>query len=177
MDTHRGIHTIAIASWPALMASDLGPILAESREFTSREPVGRECDGLVRRVDMSKDMNEEEKEACKKAVGYLQVGFDATASTTCTSSPKSQRAGTNRHHMIYTWTMLVPREVTRLLVKKQPEALALLALYAVLLHRGRELWQVGGAGRYLFGVVDGYLGQQWDEVLDMPRREVQGTTR
>lgn len=170
MDTHRGIHTIATSSWPALMASDLAPILTQSQEFTSRTPVGRDCDVLKRRVEVSSEMEEEEKEACSKAIGYLQVGFDASSEKGFPEGESGKME--NKHHMIYTWTMLVPREVTGLLMRKRPEALALLAYYAVLLHRGRELWQVGGVGRYLFEIMDGYLGKEWDEVLTVPRREL-----
>ncbi|KAH7408797.1 putative C6 finger domain protein [Phaeosphaeria sp. MPI-PUGE-AT-0046c] len=168
MDTQRGIHTIATSAWPSLMASELAPILAQSQEFTSRAPVGADCDVLAQRVAAASGMSAEEKEACRRAIGYLQVGFDATATEEVGDRKR------NRHHMIYTWTMLVPRDFAGLLVRKQPEALGLLAYYAVLLHRGRELWQVGGAGRYLFDKVDGYLGEEWDEVLDMPRGEILG---
>lgn len=170
MDTHRGIHTIATSSWPALMESDLAPILSQSQEFTSREAVGKDCDVLKRRVEVSSGMEEEEKEACRRAIGYLQVGFDASSEKGVAHGESGEME--NKHHMIYTWTMLVPREVTGLLMRKRPEALALLAYYAVLLHRGRELWQVGGAGSYLFAVMDGYLGKEWDEVLNVPRREI-----
>lgn len=167
MDTHRGIHTIATSSWPALMASEIAPILMESKEFTSREPVGSYCDVLIRRIEVSDEMGEDEKEACRMAVGYLQVGFDATEN-------EEEDGEMNRHHMIYTWTMLVPREVTGLLVRMQPEAVALLAYYAVLLHRGRDFWQVGDAGPYLFRLADAYLGEEWNEVMEGPRREISG---
>jgi hypothetical protein len=65
--------------------------------------------------------------------------------------------------------MLLRPEVTAMLARKQPEALILLSYYAVLLHRGKTLWQVGNAGKYIFDLVAQYLGKEWDQWLRYPR--------
>lgn len=169
MDMHRGIYVIAKEAWPFLMRSDLEPILSRSKEFTSREPVGRHCESLYGMIEQAMELSEEESEGCKAATGYLQVGFDATELGVGDGELDLDHG---KHQMIYSWTMLVPKEVTVLMQRKRPEALVLLAYYAVLLHRGRELWQVGDAGVYLFGRVAEYLGEEWVEWMEWPRQEI-----
>jgi hypothetical protein len=97
-----------------------------------------------------------------RAVRYLQVGFDAVAD-----------GGEGRFHMIFTWTMLASVQFTGLLKERRPEALVLLAYYAWLLHCGRDQWQVGDVGVYVLGLVEGYLGEEWAECLERPRREIE----
>jgi hypothetical protein len=76
--------------------------------------------------------------------------------------------------MIFTWAMLASVEFMGLLKERTPEALVLLAYYAWLLHCGREEWQVGDAGVYVMGLVGDHLGEEWEEWLERPRREIEG---
>jgi len=164
VEMHRGIYTIAKSAWPLLMKSDLEPILSESRAFTSREPIGHDCEHIKLLINNSIDLSQAEKDACLKTIQYLQVGFDAVAATHDVPVP--------RHQMIYSLTMLLPPEMTALLARKKPEALILLAYYAVLLHHARELWQARDAGVYVFGLIDRYLGGEWEEWMRCPREMI-----
>jgi hypothetical protein len=162
IETHRGISTIAESAWPLLMASEIAPILSASRRFTSRAPRGAHCERAGVIIAESAQLSDVEREACVRAVRYLQVGFDAVAD-----------GGEGRFHMIFTWTMLASVQFTGLLKERRPEALVLLAYYAWLLHCGREQWQVGDAGVYVMGLVEGYLGGEWAGCLEKPRREIE----
>jgi hypothetical protein len=164
IEMHRGIYTIAKSAWPLLMESEIQPILSRSANFTSREPVGNDCQSIKNLVKDAAGLAWPEKQACQRAIDYLQVGFDAVAET--------GEAPVYRHQMIYSWTLLVTPEVNKLLARKQPEALIILAYYAVLLHHGRELWQVGRAGEYVLGLIDGYLGPNWDQWMQFPRHMI-----
>ncbi|KAI9696863.1 MAG: hypothetical protein M1820_008017 [Bogoriella megaspora] len=163
---HRGIYTIARTAWPLLMESELEPILSWSSGFTSRQPRGNHCQQAKELVDGAQGLGEEGREACRLAIQYLQVGFDAVEA-------KEEEEG-HRHQMIFSWMMLAEPEFTGLLKEKRPEALVLLAYYAVLLWYGRGVWQVGDAGRYVLGIIGEYLGQEWDYWLEYPRRIVEG---
>jgi hypothetical protein len=163
---HRGIFVIAESAWPLLMESELEPILSMSHSFTSGEPVGDECQPLHDLVDTSLNLTKGEKVATRVAIDYLQIGFDA--------SNTLRKSNHNRHQMIYSWTMLVPPEVTNMLARKQPEALILLAYYAVLLHRGKTLWQVGDTGAFIFELIASYLGPEWSLYLEYPRNHTLG---
>ncbi|KAJ9144995.1 putative C6 finger domain protein [Pleurostoma richardsiae] len=165
VELHRGIHTIALTAWPLLMESWLRPILAWSSGFTSRTPKGTHCWRIKQLVETASGMTEEDKEACRQAIKYLQVGFDAAL-----GDEEEDKEGYNRHHMLVSWTMLVPPEFTALMAAKRPEALVLLAYYALLLHYGRHLWPIGDAGAYILRIISDYLGPEWDTWLDYPRR-------
>jgi hypothetical protein len=164
IEMHRGIYTIALTAWPLLQESDLGPILSHTAEFTSRPPRGSHCQQIRQLVDGADGLGEKDKEACRVAINYLQVGFDSVAA-------EEEKHGI-RHQMIYSWTLLAPPEFTSLLAVKRPEVLILLSYYAVLLHYGRNMWQVGDTGEYILGIIVDYLGPEWDPWFEYPRQMV-----
>ena len=164
IEMHRGIYTIATSAWSLLMKSELEPILSMSKEFTSRQSEGDDCSTVFSLIEDTDGMSAEEKHACRIAVHYLQVGLDAVRRDE--DSPISQ------YQMICEWTMLIPPGFTRLLAAKQPVALVVLAHYAILLHFGRHLWQVGDAGLHILAIIEKYLGSQWDAWLSYPRARI-----
>lgn len=164
VEVHRGIYTIARTVWPLLMDSELGPILSLTAEFTSRLPKGSHCQQIRELVGCSDRLGKEAKTACQIAIDYLQVGFDAVLADEETHGV--------RHQMIFSWTLLVPPDLSDLFAAKQPEVLVLLAYYAVLLHYGRNMWQVGDSGAYILGIIVDYLGPEWDHLLKYPHEMV-----
>jgi hypothetical protein len=163
VEMHRGIYTIALSAWPLLMESKLEPILTLSSNFTSRTPKGNHCQRARELVDGAEGLGDQGKEACRAAIRFLQVGFDAML---------AEDEQTNRYQMIFSWTMLVPPEITGLITAKRPEVLVLLAYYALLLHYGRNMWQVGDAGVYMLGIIADYLGPKWNYWLEYPRERI-----
>lgn len=168
IDMQRGVHTIAQTAWPLLMESELESILSWSSQYNGRPPRGNHCRQVKELIDGAKGLDEEEKEACREAIRYLQVGFDSVF------AEKEEERG-NRFHMVSSWVLLVPPPLRGLLVAKRPEALVLLGYYALLLHCGRNLWQIGDAGAFILGIVDDYLGPEWARWLEYPREEVAKT--
>lgn len=168
--TYRGVYNIAVSAWPLLMKSELGDILSLSQSFTSRLPVGTDCQDVLQLVDMSTDLDPAAKEACRSAIQYLQIGLDAAVATNPQDTP------INRFQMISEWTMLVNPEFTNLLASRRPEALIVLAHYALLLHYGRQMWQVQDAGAYILDQIGRYLRTDWDHWLEYPRRKVAEAT-
>ena len=169
LEMHRGIYTVASAGWPLLMESELEPILSSSSGFTSREPRGDQCRLVGELIDRSEALGEKDKEACRVAIRYLQVGIDAVLAE---EKEDGEEELGNRYQMIFSWTMLAPPEFTGLLAAKRPEILVLLGYYALMLHYGRKLWQVGGAGAYMLGMIVDYLGPGWDHWLEHPRKVI-----
>lgn len=110
------------------------------------------------------DTPSEEKQAYCLAIKYLQVGLDAVQA--------EDNGLISRYQMVCEWTMLVPPLFIELLAVKKPVALIVLAHYAVLLHHGRELWQVRDAGAYILGIIEDYLGPQWGEWIQYPRGQL-----
>lgn len=170
LELHRGIHSIAVTAWPLLMKSELEPILSWSSGFSARPAIGDHCQRVQSLVENAGGLLKEEKEACQRAIHYLQVGLDAIL-----SEANEQQAGRfGRYQMIFSWMLLAPPEFTTLLASHRPEALSLLAYYAVILHHGRNLWQVGDAGAYLLSILVDYLGPDWNQWLEYPRRVITG---
>ncbi|MCJ1388817.1 hypothetical protein MMC18_001667 [Xylographa bjoerkii] len=163
LEMHRGIYTVASTAWPLLMESELEPILSWSSRFNSRPPIGNHCQRIRELVDGTDGLGREDKDVCRLAIQYLQVGFDAVLA-------KEEQG--NRFQMIFSWTMLAPPEFTGLLASKRPEVLVLLGYYALLLHYGRIMWQVGDAGAYILGIIVDYLGPEWDHWLEYPRERI-----
>jgi hypothetical protein len=163
IETHRGIYTIAETAWPMLMESELEPILSLSHAFTSREPKGEHCKLVSDMVDASDGLDSMQKEACRTALRYLQVGLDAAT---------ADGEEDNRYHMVCTWTMLLTPDFANLLSAMRPEALVILAYYAQLLHYARDLWQVRDASTYIFGLVYDCIDESWRPWLEEPRRVI-----
>lgn len=155
-----------MASWPLLMATEVGPTIAASAEFTRRQGKGRHCDALRELFGPGRatGLTEVEREVCVRAVRHLQVGFDAAEET--------EREDGYRFQMILSWTMMAPKELGGLLVGKRPEVLVMLGYYALLLDLGREMWQVGDAGRYVLGLVVRGLPVEWHGWLKYPRERM-----
>ena len=164
LDMHRGIYTVASTAWPLLMESELEPLLSWSSEFTSRPPRGNHCQGIREMVDGIDRLGDRDKAACRLAIQYLQVGFDAVLT--------EEEQQYHRYQMIFSWTMLVPPEFVALLAAKRPEALVLLGYYALLLHHGRHLWQVRDAGAYILSIIVDYIDPEWDHWLEYPQKIV-----
>ncbi|KAH8879793.1 putative Zn2Cys6 transcription factor [Thozetella sp. PMI_491] len=162
VEVQRGIFTVAIASWPLLMESELEPILSWSAGFTSQAPQGNDCREISELIEAADGLEEEEKAVCRLAIKHLQVGFDAV----------HMEDRDVRHQMIVLWMLHVPPQFTGFLDAKRPEALAVLAYWALLLHYGRHMWQVGDAGSYLMGLIVEYLGAEWSHWLDYPRERM-----
>ncbi|KAK0724868.1 hypothetical protein B0H67DRAFT_598333 [Lasiosphaeris hirsuta] len=70
------------------------------------------------------------------------------------------------------WPVRQSAEYVSLLSQKRPEALVVLAYYSVLLHRARDHWLVGGAGRFLIQAIGEHLGSSWADWLAWPNRNI-----
>ncbi|KAG5803757.1 hypothetical protein H9Q74_013070 [Fusarium xylarioides] len=162
VEMNWGLYRLTLSAWPLLLNTELEPVLSWSSQQSSKEPVGKHCEPIVQLTNDSTALSDGEKEVCHEAIQYLQLGFDAI-----------EEDDGSRHRMIFQWTMLASPELTNLLATKRPEALILLGYYALLLHHGRSLWQVGDTGVYLLGLIMDYLAPEWHIWLEYPRRMIQ----
>ncbi|KAF5647647.1 sterol regulatory element-binding ECM22 [Fusarium tjaetaba] len=159
VEMNRGLYRLTLSAWPLLLNTELEPVLSWSSQQSSKDPVGSHCEPIVQLIKDSTALSNEEKEVCREAIQYLQLGFDGIEEDVA-----------SRYRMIFQWTMLASPELTSLLATKRPEALILLGYYALLLHHGRKLWQVGDTGVYLLGLISDYLAPEWHIWLEYPRR-------
>ena len=157
---HGGIKAIIHSAWPFLIDSDIKDFLLWAAEINSSVPVGRECDPLRALVaECGPAFDSATHEACDTVLRLLQVGYDQMA---------AKPARNRRYMMVFSWSVAAPPEFTELLVRRVPEALVVLAYFAVLLHYSRDLWQVGTSGAYIIKAIAHYLGPGYDRYMAYP---------
>ena len=71
---------------------------------------------------------------------------------------------------VTTWPILMKMEFGELVEQRRPEALAILAHYACLLHRFRGFWLFGDSGAFVIQEVMEYLGPEWEEWMAWPNQ-------
>ncbi|KFY33305.1 hypothetical protein V494_07718 [Pseudogymnoascus sp. VKM F-4513 (FW-928)] len=160
MQLHRGVRSVIANNWELLREFSAKALMLEDDTDlpTPGEPVGNECDSLRRLLETS-DLSSATKDTYLRTVESLQWGFDA------------QRV---RHlvGLAFAWPIQISSEYLDLLKQRRPEALAILAHFAVMLHSHRNAWLVGGAGRYIIESILGYLGTYWENWLAWPRAAI-----
>jgi len=109
------------------------------------------------------DMDPESERACREAVESLQLVYRSTSSIG-EKSPESDPG------VVWAWPSLVSGVFTKLLEKRNPEALIILCHYAVLLHGRRHIWLVRNAGQLLISEITRFLGTYWSDWLDWPNQ-------
>jgi hypothetical protein len=158
---HRGVHTIVKDSWSWLQHTEIRPILnVRNRYETNIEP-GPECVTLIGLME-SADLSQRSIDACKEALDVLQWMFDLARLRDTSGSGPSWR------ELILAWLIRISPEFADLLLLRKPEALAILAHYAVLLHWRRDLWLINDGGKFLIDSITRYLGSPWQSWLELP---------
>ncbi|PKS06252.1 hypothetical protein jhhlp_006998 [Lomentospora prolificans] len=155
----RGLRAVASGSWPFLLKTNLSVFLSWGSRYMDIEGCGEECDPLRRLIAQS-SLDQEVIGVCVKTIDALQYGFDELR-----NMPEDNLSG----QTIYTWSIKSPKEFIDLLERRVPEAIVILAYYAVLLHRSRTMWQVGDSGAYIVESIVHYLGPDWAEWLAWPQ--------
>ncbi|KAF5563841.1 sterol uptake control 2 [Fusarium napiforme] len=96
------------------------------------------------------ELNDESRKACEEATEAL--GFVMRR----IQGPNSWGV-----HGLMAWSNLIPWRFLMLLEKQIPEALVILAHYAVLLHRFRTFWCLGDIGKRLVEGISDVLAAYW----------------
>ncbi|GKU10918.1 unnamed protein product, partial [Fusarium langsethiae] len=123
---------------------------------------GTECAGILQRL-RGGDLDQAVADVYCETVNILQYLLD-----TSQSSASERRVG-----VVQEWLVRVPYEYLTYLRQRCPEAIVILAHYAVLLHRARDYWAVGEAGRFLIQEIGSYLGGYWADWLVWPQQALE----
>lgn len=122
---------------------------------------GTECAGILQRL-RGGDLNQAVADVYCETVNVLQYLLDSSRSSV------ERRVG-----VVQEWLVRVPYEYLTYLRQRRPEAIVILAHYAVLLHRARDYWAVGEAGRFLIQEIGSYLGSYWADWLTWPQQALE----
>lgn len=157
LSLHSGIRVIAANSWGKIHGELMG---GDQSHLVPLEPVkpDDECAPVWALLEQC-DLGDEEKEDCEKATKALQFIF----SRRCKDYLRGALA-------IQEWAVRVPSGYVELLNQRRPEAMVILAYYAVLLHRDTDCWVIGDTGAYLIRSVTRHLGERWSRWLVWPNR-------
>ncbi|CEL04114.1 hypothetical protein ASPCAL05246 [Aspergillus calidoustus] len=162
---HRGVRTIIKGNWGFLKQTSLGGVLTEGEARLDNE-LGHEevCGRLLGLIKKAK-LGPVTTRIYEQAIEALQRSMNAS---------KDDTAGGGRHGAT-AWPVMVSVEYTDMLVERRPEALVILAHYAVLLYRCRDMWIFDDGGRFLIGSVARYLGAEWREWMEWPQSVLVGS--
>ncbi|KAI8712151.1 hypothetical protein NCS52_01312600 [Fusarium sp. LHS14.1] len=151
---HRGTRAVTAAQgWEMLLNSEIGPLMAKGMDplgFHSLPPLSPHFEVLISRAA---GLGADAKVACDTSLRMIEAALGDL------DLPERSSYGVR---MIFVWPILLPVEFISLLEQQVPEAIAILGRYAILLHAGRELWQIKDAGSYILNHVSVCLGPGWD---------------
>lgn len=157
LSLHSGVRTIATSSFPKIHKELLGG------DKSIPEPLGPvkpddECAPILSLLEES-ELSDEGKEDCHRATQALQIMFTR------------RRLGIFSGALaVQEWAVRVPTGYIGLLNQGRPEAMVILAYYAVLLHYDRRSWAVGDTGAYLIRSITSHLGEDWSRWLELANR-------
>lgn len=175
MNLHRGVRAIISQSWRFLGQTSVAPLLEQTTSaihhaFPSNSQTAvAVADRLSSLLDHA-DMSEESRQVCSAAASQLTVVYQTEPDM---AKPSNQPPGNG---LLWVFPINLSSEFTALLSMRKPEALIILAHYAVLLHRRRRVWLVGNVGRILIEEISRFLGTFWRAYLDWPLAQSHGDT-
>ncbi|KAH8655811.1 hypothetical protein BX600DRAFT_470367 [Xylariales sp. PMI_506] len=163
---HRGLNAVTARAWP-MFSEDRMQLFLQSclrnDEALKIRASGGDCRELLERLATGA-LDASSLEAHYKAVEILQGILDRL----CSSVPLE------RHMLnaVQDWLINVPVEYMQCIKQRRPEALAVLAHYAVVLHLAASYWFVGDLGKRLVYLISRHLGPAWADWLRWPSQIV-----
>ncbi|KAK3934434.1 hypothetical protein QBC46DRAFT_462621 [Diplogelasinospora grovesii] len=161
---HRGIRAIAGQAWPMIQAQ-IQPLTSagfgiDPAVFSGDNgTVVNECAGLMELLSAA-ELSSSSIQACRQAAKALQSALHIQRTPGASPSRRVNAA--------LAWPVLVPVDFVNLLDQRCPEALVILAFYAVLLHNARDYWAFGDTGEILLRSITDHLGPYWAKWLAWP---------
>lgn len=157
----RGIRSIIGGWWPFLMSSELKPVLTAAQSVRDEIQQMPSKLNTLRKLIADADIGPASRQTYEKSIEELDPVF-------ALESAIAGADGEVSANRIFGWLVLVPREYVDLLAQRRPEALILLAYYAVILHSRRKFWAIDDAGQFLMNGISAHLGKHWERWLEEP---------
>jgi hypothetical protein len=157
---YRGVRAVTSNTWAMLRESALRPLILDGEvRFSGNTNLNPECTKLLNLIKAAK-LGPSITDSYQKALEVLQYTIRA----------RSHEKQNGVVSGITAWPVLVPPEYIDLLMLRRPEALVILAYYAIGLHLRRDVWIFGDGGRFLIESISKYLGPEWAEWMVWPMR-------
>ncbi|KAI5924538.1 hypothetical protein F4810DRAFT_128849 [Camillea tinctor] len=166
-----GIKTIAGQFWGTL-ETQFGQrtVSSPAQHRTPRSDVSSRAAKISRLEYLltNTDLSPPHTDACVEALSFLQLLCDK-------SSHDCEDGAMCQTNLTLGWLVRVSPCFVSLLEQRRPEALIILAYYAVALHEARNYWVFGDAGRYIIQEVTRFLGSYWADWLVWPNEVLSRT--
>ncbi|KAI1151800.1 hypothetical protein F4825DRAFT_451083 [Nemania diffusa] len=158
---YHGVATVTNRAWHIIRDSELSGIIIQIEAADKIEQASENiCDALAGLLITAVNrLGPSSFEACHDAVQSLRWIFDRQS---ILPAPISR-------DIVLAWPVHISTKYLQLLRERQPEALVIMAYWAVLLHYERDFWVFGHGGRYLIEAISNYLGDYWDQWMALPR--------
>ena len=166
MNLLLGVNAVIRPWWHVLVGTEMGKVLLDAETRTRPLNRGEETLGLSKLLQDA-DICDSTREVYQASLERLQIMLDDC---------KSVDGLLTKSNVAFAWLITSSPEYITLLDERRPEALVLLAYYAVILHWRRESWIIGNAGRSMFTLITTYLGQRWELWLAWPKSEIFGNS-
>ena len=161
----RDVQKSIVADWYThLKDSELRPIL-DLRQPPKPYQIPQPCLDLIKLTD-NPDFSEEAKEAYSSAIDRLQWTY-------AVSNVPNESYNTVR--WLLAWPIQLSGPYQDRLNQRRPEAMVILAYYAVVMHFYRSCWCVGASGQFLIRAISSHLGPHWATWMEWPLSFFQDT--
>lgn len=153
----RGIHAVVAMAGEWIVKGPMTPMVRQyvAKEFELPPETQKHLRILEERVYMCEESEE-------RVNGYL------AAIATAKNAMQNIGADPDDKTLAFTWPIMVPRPYIEAFLDRTPMSLAILALYAVLLHDIRYYWWCGDRGLRVIEAVRSALDESWDDALHWP---------
>ncbi|KAH7146842.1 hypothetical protein B0J13DRAFT_595249 [Dactylonectria estremocensis] len=144
----RGARIMGDRSWSTISQSMLGEHLSTTiSRFSGDQQTPSEACGLISTMLERSELNQESREACEEAGRVL--------------GSLSRQVQVMGVHALMVWSNIISSRFLMLLERQIPEALVILAHYAVLLHQYKAFWCFGNVGKRLVDGISTLLAGYW----------------
>jgi hypothetical protein len=168
----QGVRNIVDGWWDFLVTSDIKDILKEAvaPDLEWNDEVIDRFEAFRVQILESPGLDQTQATVCDKAIEELVRIYKSAFGKGSECSTHDQTAAKHATR----WLIIIPPAYTELLVQRKPEALLILAHFAVILHKLRAGWTVGDAGQQLILAVEAHLEAPWHEALSWPKSFIEG---
>ncbi|KAL0937158.1 Upc2 protein [Colletotrichum truncatum] len=158
LEIHRGVSTVTNCSWKTIRESGVKTFVQflEAAKPTTEAP---EIDTLHCMLDQS-NLSPVSLQACRQATETLRNSFHIYRSILKRSIHTSAS--------VTSFGACVTTDFIDVLKQRRPEALVILAFYAVLLHWCRNFWIFSDAGQFMIRSIAARLGDHGSKWLAFP---------
>ncbi|KPM36284.1 hypothetical protein AK830_g10281 [Neonectria ditissima] len=163
----RGIRVVTMNAWKFLLESEYQDIFKYGSAAANNVSTGSHTLSLMALVRDSLGIDEIQKKGCEEAIARLQWLFDLHERNGLDDAV--QHCG----QIAFSWPLIVTPEFLQCLQAKRPEALLVLAHFAVVLSWCKASWIFDSVGSQLLESIISALGPGWERWLQWPKEAIQ----